>query len=224
MIKDLRVLIVEDDFHVGRLHAGFVDAVPGFRALTPAPTAAQGLKAVHAEQPDLVLLDVYLPDASGLELLGNIDVDAMMLTAASDPESIRKALRRGALAYVVKPFAAGELQSRLRGYGRYRRLLAEPGNLTQGRLEAAWHALHPGDTAAGAKAASATEAAVLAALARDPGQSTAEVATSVGISRTTAQRYLSSLADAGTVTISLRYGSTGRPEHLYSAANRTGPQ
>jgi two-component system CitB family response regulator len=114
MTKDLRVLIVEDDFHVGRLHAGFVDAVPGFRALPPAPTGAQGLKAVHAEHPDLVLMDVYLPDASGLDLLGSIDVDTMMLSAASDPESIRTALRRGALAYLVKPFAATELQARLR--------------------------------------------------------------------------------------------------------------
>lgn len=219
MNDGLRVLIVEDDFHVGRLHAGFVDAVPGFRALPPAPTAAQGLKTIHAERPDLVLLDVYLPDASGLDLLRSIDVDAMMLSAAADPESIRKALRRGALAYLVKPFAAEELQSRLRGYARYRRLLAETGNLTQGRLETAWQALHPGDSSsAGPRTGSATEAAVLAALARAPDQSTADVAKSVGISRTTAQRYLSALADDGAVIISLRYGSTGRPEHRYSVA------
>jgi two-component system, CitB family, response regulator len=220
MTEDLRVLIVEDDFHVGRLHAGFVDAVPGFRALPPAPTGAQGLKAVHAEHPDLVLMDVYLPDASGLDLLGSIDVDTMMLSAASDPESIRTALRRGALVYLVKPFAATELQARLRGYARYRRLLAEPGAMTQTRLETAWQALHPGESGAAAKAGTATEAAVLAALTARAEQSTAEVAQAVGISRTTAQRYLSSLADDGAITISLRYGTTGRPEHRYSVSVR----
>lgn len=218
MTGDFSVLIVEDDFHVGRLHAGFVDAVPGFRALPPAPTAAQGLKVIDAEQPDLVLLDVYLPDASGLDLLRRIDTDAMMLSAASDPETVRMALRHGALAYLIKPFAAGLLESRLRGYARYRRLLAETGSLGQERLETAWQALHPGAAAAGPKAASATESAVLAALAVREGQSTAEVASAVGISRTTAQRYLSSLADDGAVAISLKYGATGRPEHRYSVA------
>lgn len=218
MSGDFSVLIVEDDFHVGRLHAGFVDAVPGFRALPPAPTAAQGLNAIHAGRPDLVLLDVYLPDASGLDLLRTVDVDAMMLSAASDPETIRKALRHGALAYLIKPFSAEALQSRLRGYARYRRLLAESGAVGQDRLEGAWQALHPGAPAAGPKTGSATEAAVLAALASRGDQSTADVAAAVGISRTTAQRYLSALADDGAVAISLRYGTTGRPEHRYSAA------
>lgn len=218
MTGDFSVLIVEDDFHVGRLHAGFVDAVPGFRALPPAPTAAQGLKVIDAERPDLVLLDVYLPDASGLDLLRRIDSDAMMLSATSDPETVRMALRHGALAYLIKPFAAGLLESRLRGYARYRRLLAETGSLGQDRLETAWQALHPGAAASGPKAASATESAVLAALAAREGQSTAEVASAVGISRTTAQRYLSSLADDGAVAISLKYGATGRPEHRYSVA------
>lgn len=218
MTGDFSVLIVEDDFHVGRLHAGFVDSVPGFRALPPAPTAAQGLKAIHAEQPDLILLDVYLPDASGLDLLRTIDVDAMMLSAASDPETLRRALRHGALAYLIKPFSAELLESRLRGYARYRRLLAEAGTVGQDRLETAWQALHPSAPAAGPKTGSATETAVLAALAARGDQSTADVAAAVGISRTTAQRYLSALADDGAVAISLRYGTTGRPEHRYSAA------
>lgn len=218
MSGDIRVLIVEDDFHVGRLHAGIVDTVPGFSALPPAPTAAQGLNVIHAQKPDLVLLDVYLPDASGLDLLRTIDVDTMMLSAASDPHTMRTALRRGALAYLIKPFSTDLLESRLRGYARYRRLLAEPGNLSQDRFEMAWQSLHPSSPTAGPKAATATETAVLAALATRGDQSTADVAAAVGISRTTAQRYLSSLADDGAIAISLRYGATGRPEHRYSVA------
>lgn len=216
MTENFRVLIVEDDFHVGRLHAGFVDIVPGFEVLTIASTAAAALKAIDAQKPDLVLLDVYLPDASGLDLLRTIDTDVMMLSAATDPPSILKALRRGALGYLIKPFAAEDLQRRLRGYARYRRILTEPANLTQGRLEIAWQALHPVEVPVGPRVGSATESSVLCALAQGKDQSTADIATAVGVSRTTAQRYLSALADDGSVAITLRYGSTGRPEHRYS--------
>jgi two-component system CitB family response regulator len=55
-----------------------------------------------------------------------------------------------------------------------------------------------------------------------PGEprSAAEIARAVGISRATAQRYLSALADDGAVEIQLRYGTTGRPEHRYGPVGR----
>ncbi|WP_427017907.1 response regulator [Pseudarthrobacter sp. P1] len=215
MSSDLTVLIVDDDFHVGRLHASYVDQVPGFRALAPVGTAALALQAVHAQQPDLVLLDVYLPDALGLDLLRSLDVDVMMLTAAADADSIRRAVRRGAIGYLIKPFGPTVLAARLRAYARYRRLLPGHMGVTQDVVERALSALHPVDAAATGRTRSATEAAVLAALAGVEPQSAAEVATRVGVSHATAQRYLSTLADDGAVEINLRYGSTGRPEHRY---------
>ncbi|NKX53166.1 response regulator [Arthrobacter mobilis] len=218
MTEDLQVLIVDDDFHVGRLHAGYVDAVPGFRALPPVGSAEQALRVVHGSGPDLVLLDVYLPDALGLDLLRSLDVDVIMLTAAADAASIRKAMRRGALGYLIKPFGAGQLARKLRAYARYRRVLAEKPVLDQDTLERALHALHPGTDSGTARARSATEASVLEALEPGTAQSASEVARRVGISRATAQRYLSALADDGAIEIQLRYGSTGRPEHRYSLA------
>ena len=89
-------------------------------------------------------------------------------------------------------------------------------------MERAKRALIPGDVTASARPRSATEAAVLDSL--EPGQqySAAEVAARVGVSRATAQRYLSSLADDGAVDIQLRYGTTGRPEHRYGVPPGTG--
>ncbi|WP_077489726.1 response regulator [Sinomonas mesophila] len=221
-MTDLRVLIVDDDFHVARLHAAWVDAVAGFAALTPVGTAALALQSVHALRPDLVLLDTYLPDATGLELLRSLDTDTLMLTAAADPESVRTALRRGALGYLIKPFGAEDLATTLRGYSRYRRLLAGPAALDQAGVDRARRALLGGDAASQGpgRARSATEQAVLEALAQHPGGgsvllSAAEVASVVGVSRATAQRYLAALAEDGAVEIQLRYGSTGRPEHRY---------
>ena len=215
MSEDFRVLIVDDDFHVAKLHAAYVDSVAGFLALPPAGSASQALQAIHSLRPDLVLLDVYLPDASGLDLLHQLDVDTMILSAASDTASLRLAFRRGALGYLLKPFTAESLSQQLRSYARYRRILAQPGYVNQETVERAKRALIPGDVIASARPRSATEAAVLESL--EPGEqySAAEVATRVGVSRATAQRYLSALADDGAVDIQLRYGTTGRPEHRY---------
>lgn len=215
MSDDLRVLIVDDDFHVAKLHAAYVDSVAGFLALSPVGSAAQALQAIHSLRPDLVLLDVYLPDASGLDLLGQLDVDTMILSAASDPGSLRMAFRRGALGYLLKPFTANSLSQQLRSYARYRRILAQPGTVDQDTIERAKRSLVPGEVTSSARTRSATEAAVLESLLPGEQYSAAEVAGRVGVSRATAQRYLSALADDGAVDIQLRYGTTGRPEHRY---------
>ncbi|WHP60645.1 response regulator [Arthrobacter sp. KFRI-F3372] len=215
MPEDFRVLIVDDDFHVAKLHAAYVDSVAGFMALAPVGTASLALQSIHSLRPDLVLLDVYLPDASGLDLLQQLDVDTIMLTAASDAVSVRVAFRRGTLGYLLKPFTSEALSQQLRSYARYRRLLAQPGALDQEAVERAKRALIPGDVTPSSKPRSATEAAVLESLIPGEQYSAAEVAGRVGVSRATAQRYLSSLADDGAVDIQLRYGTTGRPEHRY---------
>lgn len=214
MTQDIRVLIVDDDFHVAKLHAAYVDSVAGFLALSPVGSTSQALQAVHSLRPDLVLLDVYLPDGSGLDLLGQLDVDAMMLSAASDAASIRTAFRRGALAYLLKPFTADSLSQQLRSYARYRRILAQS-TVDQDSIERAKRSLIPGDVGPSNKPRSATETAVMESLEPGVQYSAAEVAERVGVSRATAQRYLSSLADDGAVEIQLRYGTTGRPEHRY---------
>lgn len=220
MTEDFRVLVVDDDFHVAKLHTLSVDAVPGFTALDPVGGGEAALRAINSLRPDLVLLDVFLPDSNGLDLLRGLDVDAFVLTAAADPESVRKALRRGALAYLIKPFGAEVLKRRLRSYARYRRLLASPDAVDQGAVDRAVRQLVGGDqSGALGKVRSVTEKSVLAAIGTRALESTAvEIAAEVGISRATAQRYLSALVEEGAVVVNLRYGTTGRPEHQYSRA------
>jgi response regulator of citrate/malate metabolism len=212
------VLVVDDDFRVAQVHAGFVELVPGFRVAGRAHTAADA--RVRAGGVDLVLLDVYLPDESGLSLLPDLAADVIMATAAADPESVRAAFSRGALNYLIKPFTAAELGERLRAYARYRERLARGGPLTQGDVDRAVRGLHPaprGEPRVVKGQSPVTARLVSEALRRAAGpRSAAEVADDVGISRATAQRYLAGLAQAGRVLVTLRYGSTGRPEHQYA--------
>lgn len=209
------VLVVDDDFHVADLHRRQVDEVPGFRALEPVGTLAAARSALSSGTVDLVLVDVYLPDGSGLELLRSIDTDAFVLSAASDSGTVRRAMRSGALAYLIKPFAAGVLAERLQAYARSRNVLDERSTLEQEAVERAFRILHAGDSGGASPSRAATAALVLEQLVAGEERSAAEVAAAIGVSRATAQRYLAQLTADGTVAMQLRYGAAGRPEHRY---------
>jgi len=230
---ELTVLVVDDDFYVADLHRRQVEQLPGLRALPAVGTVAEVRRVLAEQHVDLLLLDVHLPDGSGLDLLREVDVDAFVLSAASDAATVRRALRRGALGYLIKPFASGTLIDRLHAYQRYRNVLDERTAVDQEALERALRILHSGDAAkAASPSRSATEQAVLEQFAAeaDAGDadadvgagagplelSAADVAARVGVSRATAQRYLAALAADGLVTMKLSYGTTGRPEHRYS--------
>jgi len=215
---DLTVLVVDDDFRVANMHAGIVDAMPGFTVVATANTLAAARRAAAV---DLALVDVYLPDGSGIDFVRELRGDSMVLTAATEADTVRAAMAAGAVSYLVKPFATTELAARLSGYARYRKILSGP-NLTAADVDSALDALRPKVVAVQSPAtvASPTKKLVLQALhASEAPMSAAEVAGAIGISRATAQRYLASLATTGEVSVGLRYGTTGRPEQEFTAGD-----
>ena len=214
----IRTLIVDDDFRVAGVHAGFVEEVPGFAVVGTAHTAAEARARMRELRPDLVLLDVYLPDESGLSLLAELQTDTIILSAATDTRSIRAAIRGGALNYLIKPFTTRQFADRLAGYARYRQLVGEDRNLGQEEVDRAYRVLHEQDRAATPKGQSSATARLVAEQLRRAANplSAAEIAGELGVARATAQRYLTALTEAGSVEMRLRYGATGRPEHEYS--------
>ncbi|MYW97153.1 response regulator [Amycolatopsis rubida] len=213
----IRTLIVDDDFRVAGVHAGFVSEVPGFTVAGVAHTAAEARARVRELAPDLVLLDVYLPDEPGLSVLPDLKTDTIVLSAATDAASISAAIRAGALNYLIKPFTTRQLSERLTSYTRYRGLVTTERPLSQDDVDRAFRALHDQDRAATPKGqSSATARLVSERLRGSPTPlSAAEVARELGMARATAQRYLTALAESGAVEMRLRYGATGRPEHEY---------
>ncbi|GAA5029395.1 response regulator [Microbacterium fluvii] len=211
----IRVLVVDDDFRVAGLHHGIVAAHSGFTALDPVRSVGDAVSAIRAHRPELLLVDVYLPDGDGVELVRSADTDAFVLSAADDPATMRRALRAGALGYLVKPFEARLLEDRLDRYARFRNLVGGDRALGQEEFDRALAILHGGGEQPSASR-SATEQLILEKLGE--GEASAlEVAERAGISRATAQRHLSTLAARGFVEVRLRYGTTGRPEHRYLA-------
>jgi response regulator of citrate/malate metabolism len=141
----IRTLIVDDDFRVAGVHAGFVEEVEGFAVVGTAHTAAEARARVRELAPDLILLDVYLPDESGLAVLPELQTDTIVLSAATDRASVAAAIRAGALNYLIKPFTTRQLAERLTSYARFRGLLAEDRAMGQDDVDRAYRVLHDQD-------------------------------------------------------------------------------
>jgi two-component system CitB family response regulator len=216
----VRVVVVDDDFRVAQLHAQFVAAVPGFEVVAVVHDAEATRRVVATLSPDLVLLDMYLPDELGTDLAPHLRCDVLMVTAASDAASVRRALGAGVINYLVKPFTLPELADRLRASARYRLQLERTGSLQQADIDRAVRTLREGDLVDGTvpKGRSPQTARLVVDRLRSAAepQTATDVAAALGLSRPTAQRYLADLAAAGRVDVSLRYGTAGRPEHRYA--------
>jgi response regulator of citrate/malate metabolism len=118
MSADLTVLVVDDDYRVATVHQGFVERVPGFRVVGLAHTAAQAGELARALQPDLVLMDIYLPDGDGLSVIrtlldGPAPPIVLVISAATEVATVRSAMQLGAVHYLVKPFGFAALAERL---------------------------------------------------------------------------------------------------------------
>lgn len=216
----LRVLVVDDDFRVASLHAGVVAGVPDCEVVGQATTLADALGLL--DRADLVLADQFLPDGDGLELVGRGDASVLMVTAADDPATIARALRRGAAGYLVKPFDPALLSARVAQQVRFHQAAARvSGN--QQSVDALTALLRPAPPPAPARSTTGVTAQAVAKLlaTREDSLTAHEVAEAIGVSRATAQRHLSDLVEAGQAELTLRYGITGRPQHHYSAARHT---
>ncbi|MDQ4491567.1 response regulator [Sinomonas sp. ASV486] len=230
----IRVLVVDDDFRVARLHAAQVARIPGYECVGEAHTAAEARAAIARERPDLLLLDVYLPDEDGISLLTSLreageDVDVVIITAARDVATVRAAMRGGAVYYLVKPFGFGQLAEQLGAYRRWR-ADAESRSATgitgqtdvdalfaSQRAAAAWGGTGP---TAPRRLPPTMQKVLDAVLAAGHPLGAQDVSDLVGISRPTSQRYLSELERKGRLALHLEYGATGRPVNTYVPRGR----
>jgi response regulator of citrate/malate metabolism len=220
----IRTLIVEDDALVAEVHASYVERVPGFAVAGVAHRATEALELLASRSVDLVLLDFHLPDVKGLDMLRVLHarsatpVDVIAVTAARDPEIIRQAIAQGVSQYLVKPFAFATFADKLERYARYRAQVDDASEPDQAEVDALIGTLRGPTARALPKGLNATTLDRVRDAVRDAEAplTASDVAGRCGLSRVTARRYLEHLAVEGVVTLSMRYGGTGRPEHLYA--------
>ncbi|MGW1682893.1 response regulator [Saccharopolyspora sp. NPDC002376] len=223
----IKVLVVDDDFMVAKVHSGYVARVPGFEVVAAAHTGAEAIHAVDELRPDLVLLDIYLPDLDGLSVLRQLrahptaDPDVIMITAARDLDTVRGAIRGGALHYLIKPFSFEALRDQLEGFRALHSKLSElPGDAPAAQQDVdrlfgtrTRRAAPPKGLAN--ETADIVERVLREVTAAGGDLSATECAGASELSRVSARKYLEHFADTGRAEVRLRYGGTGRPERRY---------
>ncbi|WDQ00132.1 response regulator [Micromonospora chalcea] len=222
------VLIVDDDFMVARIHRGFVERLEDFRVVATASTGEEAIAAVEQLRPDLVLLDLYLPDMFGLDVVARLhtaghDCDVLVISAAREVDTVRRAVRYGAVNYLLKPFSFEELRGRLEQYAARRSTFSNSLVCDQADIDRALTSSSPitGAPALPRGLSPETAGLVEQILREQTGTvSAAECANQIGISRVSARRYLEHFTTAGQAAVTLKYGSTGRPERRYRWTGR----
>jgi len=217
----ITVLIVEDDFRVAGLHREFVERCDGFTVAGVALTAGQAVDMNRDMAPDLILLDLYLPDQHGLEIVESLRsdsrADVIVITAARDVPNIRAAMQHGALFYIVKPFRFAAFRERLDAYARLRSTLNHSAELSQADIDDAFATLRMTTEDLPKGLSAQTLDAIEQTLHQaDQTLSAEAVAHLTGVSRVTARRYLIFLVESGRAQVRSEYGTPGRPTHLYA--------
>jgi response regulator of citrate/malate metabolism len=210
---------------VAKVHAGFVAALDGFEVVGTASMGAQALEEIQRRRPDLVLLDVYLPDMTGLEILRRLraagsQVDVIVISAARDVETIRSALHGGVLHYLVKPFDRRTFETRLRDYAALREDLGELQEAGQFDVDRVFGSRgtteRPGATPKGIAPETLQLVRETLAAAGPEGLSATECSERTGLARVSARRYLEQMAAQQEADVRQKYGTAGRPERRFT--------
>ncbi len=224
MTAVFNVLIVEDQQTAAEALAKYVERMPGFEIIGQASNGTDALHRLATEKVDLLLLDIYLPDMSGLEMLRRVraagnPVDVIAVTQARDLSVVQAVVSFGAMQYLVKPFTSAAVRKKLEQYQTYRSMLADNEQVAQHDIDHFLQTLR-GSAADALPRGISSESlhSVVSALrqASDAtGMSAEQVASSLGASRVTARRYLEYLVESGRAERRPRYQGVGRPEVEY---------
>ena len=223
----IRLVIAEDDTQIAEIQRRFIERMENFEVVGIAHSLEEARDLVEVLEPELLLLDIYFPSGTGLDLLrelraANKSTDVILITAAKEVSTLQEALRGGVFDYILKPLVFDRMQEALQGYAQHLEKLRALHSLDQTDVDG----LLP--RAAGAGKQRGTEHhlpkgidtltldKVREALAQPNDTFSAEaMGERIGASRTTARRYLEYLVSCGELAADVEYGSVGRPERRY---------
>lgn len=221
-----RVVIAEDDTRIAEIQQNFVEQIDGFEVVGLSHSLAQTQQMIQILEPDLLLLDIHFPDGNGLDLLKNLrdqdkEIDIILVTAARDIDTLKSAMHGGIFDYIVKPLVFERIKDSLQRYLQHTEQLNTLYKVDQKTIDS----LLPRSGGLSAKPQAERlpkgideitliKVQMLFAESHDS-LGASKVGDAIGVSRTTARRYLEHLVSCGDLIVDVSYGGVGRPERYY---------
>ena len=222
----IKTVIVEDDLMVASINSQFAKRNPNIQIVATFHNGKDALDYLKKSDADLVLLDLYMPDCTGLELLSELrnsgrEIDVIMITAANDAEHINEALQLGIVDYLIKPFQYERFAQALDKYLVRKKAIESGISFTQEEIDRLVNASTPSASTKKAELQKGVQQKTLdkirVCLSAHPGNylPCEQIASETGLSRVTIRRYMNFLIEENEVTSMIDYSTGGRPSILY---------
>lgn len=217
----MKVLIVEDDPMVRNINAGFLKKISFIHEVFEVSNVSSAKEVIKNQQIDLILLDVYLGESSGPDLLKwvrdeSVDADVVLITADNSAQTVEKAFRLGAIDYLIKPFNFKRFQEALEKVLLKRKKLKKGSLLSQDSLDEWLKKESPQEIKREKGINQATYETVKGVLLEGNESMTAgEIGEKSNLARVTVRRYLEHMVKDGIVVECYHYGKIGRPQKTY---------
>lgn len=228
------VLIVEDDPMVAMLNKEFCERMEGLKVIGHAESTADAWSIIDQQEPDLILLDIYLPGQTGLEFAESLKkkgifIPILFISAADDIESVQQAVYFGATDYLIKPFTFERFQASLKKIIKFDQALSKGKVTNQKTLDQYFcneqiiqtemdsNKLSNRSSIEFPKGISkiTMKKVVKQILITKEWFTTENIATEIGISRISTKKYIQYLVDLQILDEEMDYNTVGRPAIIY---------
>ena len=222
--EHIDVLIVEDKYELAQLHAELISKHPRLRLVGIASSLAEAQAKLASLQPQLVLLDNYLPDGKGITLISNpllvhANCSVIFITAASDMDTCSQAIRNGAFDYILKPVSWKRLNQSLERFVQFDEQQRVWKIVDQHNVDSLYQLQaknYRQDN--GSKGIDENTLELVQTLFNEKAAhcfSVDEVVSQTGLSKTTTRRYLEHCVESGFLSVEMLYGKIGHPRRMY---------
>ena len=217
----MNVLIIEDDPMVAFINKQYLNKIGNINVLGPVATEKEVLSIIEKEKIDLLLLDVFLPDKNGLDILKDLRknkylVDVIIISAANNPDELREAFTCGIVDYLIKPFQFERFEEAINKYKLKMNLLSAGSELNQKDIDSMYSNNKINELPKGLN--KLTLERIVSFLKKNSYKvwTVRELASEVNLSNVTVKKYMDYLEETGDVSVEINYGNVGRPEYKYT--------
>ncbi|MBS4804488.1 MAG: response regulator [Clostridium sp.] len=228
-MNNIKVFIVEDDPMVKEINTRFLEKLEGFIVVGDASSIEEAKDKIIKAKTDLILLDIFLPDGKGIDLLKwirvkEVDVDTILITADKCKASVDDAFKYGAIDYLIKPFKFERFKEALYNYRSRFIELRKVDNMNQAYIDQYILNINANSIEEEVQEKELCKGLSLKTYNKiidymnqkyEEHLTAEEIAQGSGLARVTARRYLEKMSEEGKVEINQEYGKIGRPTNYY---------